>query len=413
MKAHNQVIKGKIKKPSNPVEDSLKYSELSYRRLFETAQIGILIIDAGTGRIIDVNPFLIDLLGYSRKDFIDKSLWDIGRFKDIRISKSAYKDLMRNGFLRYEHLPLKTKDGRHIEVEFVSNVYQAGQKRMIQCNIRDISQRKAHEKSQIRIESQLKQAQKMATVAALAGGIAHQFNNALTEITSSLKVLEIKGKYQELVECLQLMEKAANRMSRLTLKLLAYARGGKYSIEAIFLSDLVRDSLLLLKPRLKPQVAIDTDISPDLLPINANRDQMLLVLQAILTNALEAIETQGLIRITGHKEEMTEKRVKHFPGMTPGIYTTLTVKDNGKGMEKEACSRVFEPFFTAHFPGRGLGMAAVYRIVKNHDGWISVESQLGKGTLVKIQLPAFFESNIRTIAKQKPNPLQASSAGIS
>jgi PAS domain S-box-containing protein len=413
MKAHNQVIKGKIKKPSNPVEDSLKYSELSYRRLFETAQIGILIIDAGTGRIIDVNPFLIDLLGYSRKDFIDKSLWDIGRFKDIRISKSAYKDLMRNGFLRYEHLPLKTKDGRHIEVEFVSNVYQAGQKRMIQCNIRDISQRKAHEKSQIRIESQLKQAQKMATVAALAGGIAHQFNNALTEITSSLKVLEIKGKYQELVECLQLMEKAANRMSRLTLKLLAYARGGKYSIEAIFLSDLVRDSLLLLKPRLKPHVAIDTDISPDLLPINANRDQMLLVLQAILTNALEAIETQGLIRITGHKEEMTEKRVKHFPGMTPGIYTTLTVKDNGKGMEKEACSRVFEPFFTAHFPGRGLGMAAVYRIVKNHDGWISVESQLGKGTLVKIQLPAFFESNIRTIAKQKPNPLQASSAGIS
>ena len=235
----NQIIKGEIKKPSNPVEDSLKYSEFNYRRLFETAQDGILIIDADTGRITDVNPFLMDLLGYSREDFIDKALWNFSPFRDIRASKSAYQDLTRNGYVRYEHLPLETRDGRHVEVEFISNVYQVGRKRTIQCNVRDISQRKASEKSHIRMESQLKQAQKMAAVAALAGGIAHQFNNALTVITGGLHMLETKEENQEMGECLQLMSKAADHMSRLTLELLAYARGGKHSIETSFLSDLV------------------------------------------------------------------------------------------------------------------------------------------------------------------------------
>ena len=220
----NQIIKGEIKSPSNPVADALKASEVTYRRLFETAQDGILIIDADTGNITDVNPFLVDLLGYSRKDFIDKALWNFGPFKDIRASKSAFQDLMRNGYIRYEHLPLETKDGRRVAVEFISNAYQVGQKRTIQCNIRDISQRKESERSHIRIESQLKQAQKMAAVAALAGGMAHQFSNALSVITGGLNLLEENGMNQEMNECLQLMTKAADRMSCLTLDLLAYAR---------------------------------------------------------------------------------------------------------------------------------------------------------------------------------------------
>lgn len=406
----NHIIKGKIKSPSNPVEDALKASEVSYRRLFETAQDGILIIDADTGRISDVNPFLVDLLGYSRKDFIDKALWNFGPFKDIRANKSAFEDLMRNGYIRYEHLPLETKDGRRIEVEFISNTYQVGRKQTIQCNIRDISQRKEYERNRNRLESQLKQAQKMAAVAALAGGVAHLFNNELTIITSGLNLLEENGINQETDEYLQLMAMAVDRMSCLTRELLAYARGGKYRIETILLSDLVRESLLLLRPLFKKSITIETEIPADLPSIQANKAQMQMALNAILTNASEAVETQGLIRIIGRKEAMTDERVKHFSGLAPGIYASLTVEDNGKGMGEETRNRVFEPFFTTHFPGRGLSMAAVYGIVKNHDGWISVESQLGMGTIVKVRLPALAVSNAKETAKQKLRPVR--SAGI-
>jgi PAS domain S-box-containing protein/putative nucleotidyltransferase with HDIG domain len=118
----------------------LKASELRYRRLFETAQDGILILDAKTGMITDVNPFLIDMLGYSREEFIQKKLWEVGAFNDIQASRNAFETLQNNETIRYEDLPLKAKDGRLIQVEFVSNVYLVGEEKVIQCNIRDITE---------------------------------------------------------------------------------------------------------------------------------------------------------------------------------------------------------------------------------------------------------------------------------
>jgi PAS domain S-box-containing protein len=123
-------------------ERVLGNSELRYRRLFETAQDGILILDAKTGAITDVNPHLIALLGYSREEFIEKKLWEVGAFKDIEASKDAFEALQQNEYIRYENLPLKAKDGRLIQVEFVSNVYLVGEEQVIQCNIRDITEHK-------------------------------------------------------------------------------------------------------------------------------------------------------------------------------------------------------------------------------------------------------------------------------
>ncbi|MBK9603045.1 MAG: PAS domain S-box protein [Anaerolineales bacterium] len=120
----------------------LKDSELRYRRLFEAAQDGILILDAKTGMIEDVNPYLIKMLGYSREEFVEKKLWEVGAFKDIKASKDAFEALQENEYIRYEDLPLKTKDGRLIQVEFISNVYLAGEEKVIQCNIRDNAEHK-------------------------------------------------------------------------------------------------------------------------------------------------------------------------------------------------------------------------------------------------------------------------------
>jgi PAS domain S-box-containing protein len=123
-------------------EEGLKVSETRYRRLFESAQDGILILDAETGQISDVNPFLVEMLGYSHEDLLGKKLWEIGPFKNIEASKAAFLELQSKGYVRYEDLPLQTKAGRLIAVEFVSNIYLVNHRKVIQCNIRDITERK-------------------------------------------------------------------------------------------------------------------------------------------------------------------------------------------------------------------------------------------------------------------------------
>ena len=137
--------------PSGQGTRSLAASELSYRRLFEAAKDGILILDVTTGRINDVNPFLFNLLGFSRNEMIGKTVGELSPFKDMESNQIMLERLQKDGYIRYEDLPLKTRDGRHIAVEFVSNVYEAGDKKVIQCNVRDITERKAAERERLRL----------------------------------------------------------------------------------------------------------------------------------------------------------------------------------------------------------------------------------------------------------------------
>ncbi|MDR3568501.1 MAG: PAS domain S-box protein [Syntrophobacteraceae bacterium] len=147
------------------VEEALQNSEKRYRRLFESAKDGILILDADTGRVVDVNPFLLRLLGYSYDELFGKHIWEIGVFKDTAESREAFKILQDSEYIRYEDLPLQTFDGRRIDVEFVSNVYLVDRAKVIQCNIRDITERKRAERELREITSRLN----LATASAKAG----------------------------------------------------------------------------------------------------------------------------------------------------------------------------------------------------------------------------------------------------
>jgi two-component system cell cycle sensor histidine kinase/response regulator CckA len=203
------------------------------------------------------------------------------------------------------------------------------------------------------------------------------------------------------------MQRAAQRMTQLTGQLLAYARGGKYQPKNISVNDFVTDTLPLLQHTLKPSVYVETDLLHGVWKIRGDLIQMQMVLSAILANSSEAIEKRGRIRITCRNEIVTEEKTRAFPGLKPGAYVELKIEDNGKGMDEETRSRVFEPFFTTKFQGRGLGMAAAYGIVKNHNGWISIESQLDRGTIVHIYLPGILDADARKAKTPKIEPHKA------
>ena len=167
-------------------EEALKISETRYRRLFESAQDGILILDAETGQISDVNAFLVEMLGYSHEDFLGKKLWEIGPFKNIEASKAAFLELQSKGYVRYKDLPLETKDGQPIAVEFVSNVYLVNHHKVIQCNIRDITERKLIAEALQQAHNELERRVEERTV---------ELRTALSEIKTMKDQLEAENIY--------------------------------------------------------------------------------------------------------------------------------------------------------------------------------------------------------------------------
>jgi PAS domain S-box-containing protein len=261
-----------------------------------------------------------------------------------------------------------------------------------------ITERKRAEEERRLLEKQLEKARKMEAIATLAGGIAHQFNNLLSAISGNIELLRLDAtENKHYHRYFAPMENSIDRMAHLTGQLLAYARGGKYQVGRIPLSDFVRDTLPIIQHSLKPNIQVETSFPEKITSVDIDITQMQTVLSGILSNASEAIDESGRVLITCSDTTVTRDQASAEPGLIPGKYGLLTVMDNGKGMDEETRNRIFEPFYSTKFQGRGLGMASVYGIVKNHDGWISVDSTVGVGTTVKIYLPAVDDGSSRSI----------------
>ena len=405
-----QIVKAK---PSNlpgasmanrvPAEQQLRDSETRYRRLFEAAQDGILILDAKTGFITDVNPFLMKLLDYSRKDFIGKELWEIGLFKDIEASKSAFRELQAKQYVRYEDLPLKTKEGRSISVEFVSNVYGANGKQVIQCNIRDITKRKLDERS----EEHLHQSQKMEAVGQLAGGVAHDFNNLLGVILGYCEILEkqtnLDGPTRKMILG---VHNAGTSAKNLTRHLLAFSR--RQVLQPVYLdlnAEVTRIETMLGR-LIGDDIELVSVLREGLGTIKADPGQVEQVLMNLVVNARDAMPHGGKITIETDNMVIDEAYAWQHPATKPGPYVVLAVRDTGVGMDKETQSRIFEPFFSTKEVGKGtgLGLSTVFGIVKQSSGSVFVYSEPGHGTTFKIHFPQYYKNASAVIPQEDATP---------
>jgi PAS domain S-box-containing protein len=356
-------------------EKALRESEEKYRSMMESMKDEVYICSSDF-RIQYMNPATVGRIG---RDATGELCYSAIYGLDEECSWCISDEILQGKNVEYELLNPNNNRYYSISNSPIPHIDGSISKLAVCRDITDVK----------KMELQLQQANKMEAIGTLAGGIAHQFNNVLSVITGNIDLLEMDFPGDETVaNYTRAMKDSARRMTQLTTQLLAYARGGKFHAKTVLFSDFVRETLPLLKHTWGSAIDVDTDLLLGIMNVKADLTQMQMVLSAVLTNASEAMEGKGRIRVTCIDKIITDETVGDFPGLTPGNYVNLTIVDDGKGMDKETRALIFEPFFTTKFTGRGLGMAAAYGVIKNHDGWISVESEPGKGTEVQIYLPA-------------------------
>ena len=243
-------------------------------------------------------------------------------------------------------------------------------------------------KQLIRYEKDLMQAQKSEAIAALAGGVAHQFNNALTGLIGNIDLISMSAqKKSDVSPYIDRIHPIIERMSKLTSQLLAYAQGGTYMTQVISLEALFDEVLPGIKHILAKQIQLEVEQADESCTVEVDLIQMRMVILAIVNNAKEAIDDNGIIRIVARRVQWGQMPDSIRSDLKPGNYACIGIEDNGSGMDNTMLRRLFDPFFSTKFTGRGLSMAAVLGIVKRHRGWITGSSVIGQGTQVEIYLP--------------------------
>ncbi len=492
-------------------------SEVRYRRLFEAARDGILILNAETGRIVDANPFLVELLGYSRDTFVGKQLWELGFFKDIAASKDKFHELQARGYVRYENLPLETSDGRRIEVEFISNVYLVERYRVMQCNIRDITERVRAEASHARLamavehaaetivitdqdgailyanpafektsgytraevlgqnprllksgkhdaefyrrmwatlsagqvwrgdminkrkdgtlyeedvnispvrdaagkivsyvsvnrdvteqkklEMQARRTQRLESIGTLAGGVAHDLNNALAPIMMAGEMLRLEFP-DTATRYLELIQSSAQRAADMVRQLLTFAKGVEGERLLLEPRQLLKEMEKLIHSTFLNSIKLRTHHPKDLWPILGDATQLHQVLLNLCVNARDAMPEGGTLTLEAENIELDAAYARTVPEAKPGRYVVWRVRDTGTGISPEVLARIFDPFFTTKGPdkGTGLGLSTTVGIVKSHGGFIQVYSQPGQGSTFAVYLPASSAAGADTVLLPK------------
>jgi two-component system, cell cycle sensor histidine kinase and response regulator CckA len=367
-------------------------AEARYRDLFENANDMIYTRDLH-GYFTSVNGMGERLTGYRRDELLAMSLEQLFSPEYLHLRAEEVLRLQGEAALSVaEELEFIRKDGSRVVVEVSSRlIYQNGRPTGVQGIARDVSERKRAEEERKHLEDQLLQAQKMESIGTLAGGIAHDFNNMLTAILGNVQLaLESTPPASLDYPLLAEIEKAATRATALTRQLLTFSRRQPIERRTIDLNGTINELSHMLQRLIGENVNVTIRLAADLAPIFADPAQIQQVVMNLAVNARDAMPGGGHLLIATHQVTLDEHACRNSPWARPGRYAQLVVGDTGVGMDAELQQRIFEPFFTTKERGKGtgLGLAVVYGIIKQHEGFVEVDSVPERGTTFTIFLPA-------------------------
>ena len=359
-------------------QEALRKSEEEYRTLFELTLSPIIVLNSD-GTILQINQAGVDMLGYDKADeLIGKPIVDIC-FDKNQVAMLA-NEMRNKGYLKSSELDFIKKDGSiaNTLISVRARYNENGEITRYEGFYSDITERR-------RTEQELMKIQKLESLGIFAGGIAHDLNNILTPILGNISLARIQKDYDKIAERLLEAEKATLMARDLTQQLLTFSKGGAPIKRPTSISHILKDSVnfALRGTDVRPEISIPND----LWAVDIDEGQISQVITNIILNADQAMPDGGIIEIRAENVFINEDSLP----LKNGEYVKITIKDHGIGIPEKYLSKIFDPYWTTKKTGSGLGLATSYSIIRNHDGYIDVESQIGVGSTFYIYLPALSE----------------------
>jgi two-component system cell cycle sensor histidine kinase/response regulator CckA len=382
--------------------EALERSEANYRALIDRAAYGICRTSAD-GTFLDVNPALVAMLGYEKAEDVLALGNAIGVYRDPAAHAAIMEQYRHSGRIAGVEVDWKRRDGTLLTVRLSGRAVfdWKGALEGLEVMAEDVTERR-------RLESQLRQAQKMEAVGQLAGGIAHDFNNLLTGILGYTDmIMEQLGPAVPIWLDLQEIRRQAERGAVLTQQLLAFSRKQKLHLASVDLNSIVEQVEQVLRRVFREHVEIHRQLGAEIRPIRADAVQLEHALLNLALNARDAMPSGGALVIETAVKRLDRPEPSVDAPIPPGSYVMLVVRDTGSGMDADTRAHLFEPFFTTKGPGKGagLGLATVYGIVKQIGGYIKVESEAGHGATFALYFPTTDEPILapsRPLTRESP-----------
>jgi len=380
------------------LEESLQSSERKYRELVELLPMGIIDVNR-KGEITFLNRWALENFGYSREDF-NKGLHlrSLLAPEELPVALERAEKIYNGGSYSGNEYTVVRKDGERFPV-LVSTapIKEKGEYTGIRIVAADMSTLRA-------MENDIQRIQKLESLGLLAGGIAHDFNNLLTAVMGNISLARIRlAKQRSAKEALEEAEKATARAEELTRQLLTFSKGGAPVLKTTSIGDLVTETAKFMLTGSETTFEIDMD--EDLWHSDVDRGQISQVIENLVVNSKEAMPGRGVIRIQMNNTEPEHGDYPDIAGITAGKYIKILIRDEGAGIPEKYIGRIFDPYFTTKQNGSGLGLAVTYSIIKKHGGYISVQSEAGRGTVFTILLPASRKQPLTVInGEEKSQP---------
>jgi len=379
-------------------EEALRKSEEKLRNILENVQ-DIIFQLTPEGFIQYVSPNLEILYGYDPKNLIGKHFSETTPETEITEINEALEKVLQGKTVRNMEIKQKSSDGTITIMETtISPVKKQGKIVAVQGIMRDITDRKKAEEERRKIQEQLNRMQKMDSLGALAGAVAHDLNHILAGLVTYPDLLLREMKTDDpLRQKIESIKESGQRAAAIVDDLLNIARGGITISEVVNVNDVITECLespeIKLLQKNFSNVSIEIDLDPDLHNILSSKINVLKILYNLINNGVEAMPHGGVLLISTSNKKYTEPGIG-YEVIAPGDYVELQVLDTGTGIDQNDLSRIFEPYFTKKVLGRsgtGIGLAVLWSIVKDHNGFVDVKSEIGKGTTFSIYIPVTSE----------------------